>query len=105
MYFRKGPGTFSKKVYYLDYCKESSGFCSMIKHIILFVLGVHSGVRNEKTLNRGALKYKLSNRSMDQLDDGLTPPAPSRFEERVKPKPRVSTETSVNQKNTLSSYK
>ena len=77
----------------------------MVKHIILFVLGVHSGVRNEKALNKGALKYKLSNRSMDQLDDGLTPPAPSRFEERVKPKPRVSAETSVHQKTTLSSYK
>lgn len=80
MYFRKGPGTFTKKIYYLDYCKESSSLKSMIKHIALFVIGVHSGVRNEKALNSSVLRYKLSNRSMDSLDDGLTPPAPSKFE-------------------------
>lgn len=51
----------------------------MIQSLFKFVVGYNSGIRNEKELKNGSLKYKLSNRKVDQQDDALTKSAPERF--------------------------
>lgn len=47
IFYNKGPEMFMKQVYYLDYHDDSSELPWMINALVMFLVGYHSGVRNE----------------------------------------------------------